>query len=298
MANIVCVGEAMVELTRDGGFWRMGWGGDTLNTAVHLARAGHDVSYMTALGNDPFSMEMQAGWAAEGIDCRLVLTHPTRQAGLYAITTDPNGERSFSYWRDASAARAMFELDAIDGAMAAAERADLLCFSLISLAILPDAGRLDLLGLARRVRARGGRVAFDGNFRPRLWSSTSDARAWRDRAIAVSDIGLPTLEDEQALGSIGADVVAAHWQGFGCREVLVKLGVDGARLPDGKICPIAQSLDAIDTSGAGDAFNGGYLAARLNGEGMAEAAAAGHRLAGWTVMRRGAIPVRDAAAPY
>lgn len=299
MARIVCLGEAMLELTREGELWRMGFGGDTLNTAVHLARAGHAVSYMTALGSDPFSDELRARWAAEGVDCSLVVTHPTREAGLYAITTDAVGERSFTYWRDSSAARAMFEIDAVDAAIADAETAGLFYFSLISLAILPPQGRQDLLRLAGRVRERGGLVAFDGNYRPRLWETPEAAVRWRDKAIAVADIGLPTFEDEALLcGVVDAQGVAVHWQDLGCHEVVVKLGAGGCRLPDGTCCPVPQALQPVDTSGAGDAFNGGYLAARMNGLTVEAAAQAGHALAGWNVMRRGAIPPRDEAAPY
>lgn len=307
VAKIVCLGEAMVELSGGQGEWNVGFGGDTLNTAIHLARAGHAVSYMTALGADAFSDRLRAAWAEEGIDCSLILTHPVRQVGLYAITTDEVGERSFAYWRDSSAARALFELDAADAAMDKAEATDLLCFSLISLAILPPAGREQLLYLAARVRARGGRVAFDGNYRPRLWESAESAAHWRNRAIALADIGLPTLEDEAQIGCLGAGTpgtavtpqdVAAHWLGLGCPEVVVKLGASGCLLPDGEIRPVPQVLRPIDTSGAGDAFNGGYLAARLSGETVSNAAAMGHALAGWTVMRLGAIPPSDATRPH
>lgn len=299
MARIVCLGEAMVELSGSVGQWNVGFGGDTLNTAIHLARAGHDVAYMTALGADAFSAGLRAAWAAEGIDCGLVLTHAVRQAGLYAITTDDVGERSFAYWRDSSAARALFELDAAGAAMDVAGTADLLCFSLISLAILPAEGREALLGLAARVREAGGKVAFDGNYRPRLWESVEAASRMRDRAIAAADIGLPTFEDEAQLGPVAsAQDVAAHWQGLGCGEVVVKLGAQGCLLPGGTPCPVPAPLQPVDTSGAGDAFNGGYLAARMQGATIAEAGLAGHRVAGWTVMRRGAIPARDDAAPY
>jgi 2-dehydro-3-deoxygluconokinase len=89
-----------------------GYGGDTLNTAIHLARAGHDVGYFTALGSDPFADDLRHRWAAERLDCSLVLAHPSRQTGLYAISTDAQGERSFAYWRDTSAAREMFALPA------------------------------------------------------------------------------------------------------------------------------------------------------------------------------------------
>jgi 2-dehydro-3-deoxygluconokinase len=293
VTRIVVIGEAMLELSRRGEGWQMGYGGDTLNTAIHLARAGHDVAYLTALGDDALSGDLRTKWEAEGLDCSMMLTHPSRQPGLYAISTDTSGERSFTYWRDASAAREMFALPGMAEALKQAEQADLIAFSLITLAILPPEGRSELLALARRVRERGGKVAFDGNYRPRLWPSAAEARAARDAAIACADIGLPTLEDERALsGDVSADTVAAHWQGLGCAEVVVKLGARGCRLPEGAILPPPKMLAPVDTSGAGDAFNAGYLSARLNGASAEDAALAGHTLAGWTIMRPGAIPAR------
>jgi 2-dehydro-3-deoxygluconokinase len=335
VARIVCIGEAMLELSRNDGGWNMGYGGDTLNTAIHMARVGHDVAYLTAIGCDPLSAELKTQWAHEGIDTSLILTHDARSTGLYAINIDAHGERSFSYWRDSSAAREMFALPGIEAALAAAERADLIVYSLITLAILPPEAREQLFALCHRVRARGGKVAFDGNYRPRLWASAEEARDARDAAIACADIGLPTLEDELLLNSSperggggeadggdgsgrvrtsdeypcgkrplhhptdgppprsGEDLVAHHWHTLGCPETIVKLGADGARLPNGTIFPPPEVLHPVDTSGAGDAFNGGYLAARMNGASVDDAAMAGHRLAGWCVMRAGAIPARD-----
>jgi 2-dehydro-3-deoxygluconokinase len=291
--RIVLIGEAMLELSRQGEAWRLGYGGDTLNTAIHIVRAGHDVAYLTAIGCDPLSAGLKAQWAAEGLDTSLILDHPTRATGLYAISTDDQGERSFSYWRDSSAARDMFALSGIEAALAAAEQADLIAYSLITLAILPLEARAQLFALCQRVRARGGKVAFDGNYRPRLWASAEDARAARDAAIACADIGLPTLEDERLLsGETSADAVAEHWRALGCGETIVKLGAEGARLPDGNILPPSEVLQPIDTSGAGDAFNGGYLAARTDGASVEDAVMAGHKLAGWCVMRAGAIPAK------
>ncbi len=192
----------------------------------------------------------------------------------------------------------MFALPEVEAAIEQAEHADLLCFSLISLAILPPEARDKLLSRAKAVRARGGKVAFDGNYRPRLWASTEEACAARDAAIAVADIGLPTLEDERLLsGEADAEAVAHHWTRLGCAETIVKQGADGCCLPDGTILPPPEILTPVDTSGAGDAFNGGYLAARMNGASIEESAMAGHKLAGWCVMRRGAIPAKDADTP-
>lgn len=292
--KIVLVGEGMLELSLAGDGWRLGHAGDTVNIAIHLARSGHNVAYLTALGSDPFSDDLRTSWRSEGLDTSLVLTNPTKNPGLYAIRTDGAGERSFFYWRENSAARGLFTAPGIEAALKEAEGAQLLAYSLISLAILPPEARQALFSLCARVRARGGKVAFDGNYRPRLWADAATAIDARDRAIACADIGLPTLDDETLLsGQTSADEVATHWNRCGAGEVIVKLGVEGCRLPDGTSLPPPERLSPVDTSGAGDAFNAGYLGARLRGALPRAAAFNGHRLAGWTVMRHGAIPALD-----
>ena len=298
-SRIVCLGEAMVELTARQGRWDVHYGGDTLNVALHLTRLGLDVAYLTALGSDPFARHMRHAWGREGMDVSLVLTDPDRTTGLYSIATDDKGERTFAYWRGESAARRMFEASGIDQALDIARETDLLFFSLISLAILPDEGREAVLGLARDIRGRGGKVAFDSNYRARLWESPVAARIWRDRAAAVATFGLPSLEDEIRLDAEERpETIRDHWITWGCEEVVVKLGAVGIMLPDGTVAAPAAQLHALDTSGAGDAFDAGYLAGRLRGLPPDQAAAHGQRLAGWTVMRHGAIPERDHAAPY
>ena len=289
------IGEGMLELSRAGdGGWRLGYGGDTLNTAIHLARMGMDVSYVTALGADPFSADLRAAWIAEGLDPASLLTDPARNVGLYAIRTDDAGERTFSYWRGESAARGMFALLGMGEVLERAETADLIALSLITMAILPEDGREALLAFCRRARARGAKIAFDGNYRPRLWASAAEAAAARDAAIAVCDIGLPSLDDEQALsGAANAEAVAARWRAAGAAEIIVKLGARGCLTPGGELVPPPHAITPVDTSGAGDAFNAGYLHARLDGNPPPAAALAGHRLAGWVVSRSGAIPARD-----
>jgi 2-dehydro-3-deoxygluconokinase len=298
---ILVVGEGMLELSRvtaenDG--WSLGHGGDTLNTAVHLARLGARVAFVTALGSDPFSLTLRTDWASEGLDLSLARTDPDRRPALYAITTDAQGERSFTYWRSDSAARRMFALGDNADVLAAGATAELLYFSMISLAILPPEGRETLFELCARVRSGGGRVAFDSNYRPALWESVEVARAAHLRAIAVTDIGLPTREDEHAL--IGLDDPAAidrAWRDRGVGEVVVKLGADGC-FAGGAIRPVPAPIAAIDTTGAGDAFNAGYLHARLARRSVKGSVTAGHRLAGYVIARRGGIPAISADAPY
>ena len=298
-AGIVCLGEGMIEerVGLDGSVSAY-YGGDVLNIAIHLARLGFDVAFASAIGADAESDALAAAWQAEGLDTALLTRHGQRSVGRYRIALDREGERTFAYQRDMSAAREMFAMPGQARWRDALADADLFVFSLISLAILPDRGRQDLLETADRIRRQGGKVAFDGNYRPLLWSGAERARHWRDRAVALADFGLPTLEDEMALGGGNAAVVAEAWRDLGCGEVLVKLGAAGCRLPDGSTLAPPEALRPVDTSGAGDAFDAGYLAARMRGGDPHDAAMAGHRLAGWAIMRNGAIPRRDEAAPY
>jgi 2-dehydro-3-deoxygluconokinase len=297
--KVLVVGEGMIELSKAAaGLWRMGSGGDTLNTAIHLARLGCAVSFASALGSDPFSVLLRESWRHEGLNADTVLADPQRTAGLYAIHTDQRGERSFTYWRRESAARCLFAHPDIARVEAAAEQADLLIFSLISLAVLPPESRHRLIDLAERAVERGGRVAFDGNYRPTLWDDVDTARRAREAAIALCDFGLPTLDDECAIeGPTDAAEVAERWMRSGAKEVVVKLGSDGCLTPEGLVAPL-KHLEPVDTTGAGDAFNAGYLHARLHQQGVVAAAKAGHELAAWTVMEHGGIPAITHDAPY
>jgi 2-dehydro-3-deoxygluconokinase len=302
--KIMTLGEAMLEYrstgqSRDG----LHYGGDTLNTAVHMARLGCAVSYVTALGCDPLSDALIADWEREGLDTRLVLRHPERHPGIYAIHLDARGERSFLYWRDRSAARELFSLASIDSVVEAIAQADLFYFSHVSLAVLPPAGRAALIAAAEKVRAKRGLVAYDSNFRPRLWESPTSARIWSDRATSVAAIGLPTLEDELALHdkTANAEQIAHRWHELGCAEVVIKRGSDGPLFSAKGASAIAypcEQLAMIDSSGAGDAFNAGYLAVRMQGKHPPEAVQAGHALAAWVITQPGALPSLSADAPY
>src|SRR5437764_1731760 len=108
--SIVSIGEVMIELTRGpDARYGLSFGGDTFNTAVYLARAGIDVAFATALGDDPFSNAILALTAAEGVDADLILRVGGRLPGLYMV--DGPAERpQFYYWRGEAPARDLFEL--------------------------------------------------------------------------------------------------------------------------------------------------------------------------------------------
>src|ERR1700690_3785029 len=117
---VIAIGECMLELVRVGDGWQLNHAGDAFNTALNMRRLGVPVAFLSALGTDPFSVEMRAAWLREQIDITMVLTDPTRLPGLYAIRTDIDGERSFYYGRERSAARRLFEWPGIEAAIARA----------------------------------------------------------------------------------------------------------------------------------------------------------------------------------
>ncbi|HHW76601.1 MAG TPA: sugar kinase [Xanthomonadaceae bacterium] len=305
--RIALFGECMIELRGQVfGAMQQGFGGDTLNTATYLVRLCRDqdirVSYATALGIDVFSDHMIAAWQAEGIDTSLVRLLSNHLPGLYAIQVDPSGERHFFYWRDTSTARDYFDApstpleEAIDDLSA-------LYLSGISLAILPAEGRERLLATMARVRARGGMVAFDNNFRPRLWPNVVDARAIYDRAYALSDLVLITLDDEMALrGETSPDRVLASVLALDASEVVVKRGVQPTLVRSAGTPAVAVPVEdvprVVDTTAAGDSFAGAYLAMRLTGIPPATAARAANRMAGVVIQHPGAIiPIEAMPTP-
>ena len=299
--RLAFLGECMIELREQApGLLAQGFAGDTYNTAVYLRRLvpaeQMQIDYATGVGSDMFAGAMLQAWQQEGIGSGLVRRVPDRSTGLYSIRTDALGERHFSYWRDTSAARAYF-----DGASSPLEdqaaQIDVLYLSGISLAVMASALPSRLPALLARLKARGARIVFDNNYRPRLWPSADAARAAFDALFSLADIALVTLDDHAALYGAAA---LEHALALPSAEVVLKRGalptlVRPAHQPVIEV-PVQPVKQPVDTTAAGDSFAAGYLAQRLRG-GSAEAAASlGNRLAATVIQHPGAIIPREAMA--
>ncbi len=297
MIRVASIGECMVELTlpprgQTGG--SIGYAGDTFNTAVYLRRAGGpdvSVSYVTGLGRDDLSERMIEFFGSHDIGTDLIQRRDDRNPGLYAISVDAAGERTFTYWRERSAARTLFESPA-DVRPENLAGFDLIYLSGITLAVLSAEARADLLAFLPGFRAEGGKVAFDSNYRSRLWPDIATARRVMRAYWSETDIALPSLDDEMALwNEPDADAVLARIAATGVTSGALKRGSEGplpigwhGALPD---FPAAERV--VDTTAAGDSFNGAYLAAVLRGAGPPESLAAGHAMARHVVGFPGAI---------
>ena len=307
--DLVGVGEAMVELFADGPLGtaatlRRAYGGDVLNTLVAAARAGCATGFVSRVGDDPFGPALRAAWRAEGVDlssCPLV----EGINGVYFISLDADGEREFTYRRAGSAAAAL-RPDHLDAGYLASARVVLL--SGITQAISRSA-QAATLAAARIARSAGAVVAYDVNHRPRLWADlaategrgagdgTRLARAACAELLPYVDVLLVSEPgDLAALGDGPAervmDAVAS-----GHELVVRKLGAEGCAIRGGRswrhVPPVSPAA-VVDSTGAGDAWNAGFLGALLDGRDPAEAAARGNEVAARNLGHRGAIAPRPA----
>jgi len=287
MGRIVAIGEVMVELSLAGiGQAALAYAGDTFNTAVYLQRLGHEVAYATVLGgDDPFTRSVLKVMEREGLDASLVSRAEGRLPGLYAIERDDKGERRFFYWRGEAPVRQIAELADVEALTDAAAKADLTYLSAITLAVVGEQGRAALGGVMREARA----VGFDLNYRARLWPDVETARAAIDQAARSSTYVSASDEDLEALGLMDGP---QRWAAAGA-EVIQRGHDHGVTIRRPAVAPVwipgGPKAPAVDTTGAGDSFNAGYLALRLNGRDPQAAVEGGRRLAGVVVQHVGAV---------
>ncbi|HEX7391178.1 MAG TPA: sugar kinase [Acidiphilium sp.] len=291
---LVCVGECLAEFapTEDGSY-RLNFAGDTYNAAwaahVHL-RGALPVRYATAIGTDWVSDMMLSSIAEAGIDTAFMRRIPDSSVGLYVIRVE-NGERSFAYWRRQSAATRL--ADDLDFLRCALEGAKIILISGITVAILTADRRALLREILQEARGKGAEVAFDPNFRPALWRDHDEARAEITRFLGIADIALPTFDDEKNLfGDETPGRTVERIAALGVRDIVVKNGTEPTICrfgPEDARIPLQTIEQPVDSTGAGDAFNGAFLAWRLMRANGTDAVAHAHEAAARAVLTRGAL---------
>ena len=282
----------------------LSYGGDTFNTSVYLRRCAStqtiEVSYATGLGIDPLSQQLKQAWETMGLNLSAVQLIEGKLPGMYLIETDDQGERSFHFWRESSAARAYFQTTEETTLEKAANTYDCIYFSGISLAILDAVSRKRLFSMLSRARTAGCRVVFDNNFRPKLWPNLQEAQQVYLEAFAVCHTAMITLDDHQAVfGQASLQDALTHAQSLTMAEVVIKRGADSTLVRDEPGAPwqsIATEKVArvVDTTAAGDSFAAGYLSRRLLGVSASLAAEFGNKVAARVIQHRGAMIPTDA----
>lgn len=293
--RVLAIGECMVEMApRGDGAYTRNFAGDTFNTAWYLRRLlpeAWSVDYCSAVGEDRISDHMLAFMQQAGIGTDSVGRISGRTVGLYMIELD-NGERSFSYWRGQSAAKLLArDRDVLSAALA---RTDVALFSGITLAILSEEDRRNLLDALAEARRRGTRVAFDPNMRLRLWPDVAVMCAAVAEAAEVADIVLPSFdEDGQYYGETSPLETIARYRSAGASTIVVKNGVGRIHAEgreEGVVTFDPQpAVAVVDTTAAGDSFNAGFLSARLSGASLGDAIGGGAQVAAQVIGKRGAL---------
>lgn len=286
----------MIELVngRDGNV-ALGVAGDTYNTAVYMKRMLKSdeikVSYCTALGTDPYSGLIRKALTNFGLDTSFIETRDDKIPGLYAVDTDDEGERSFTYWRSDAAARTLFQAPC-QVSLEELSKFDLIYLSGISMAILPSNTRTALISFIKAFRAEGGTFAYDSNYRPRLWEDRATAQKVNTQMWQLADIALPSIDDEMELfGDASETEVVTRLKSFGVSCGALKRGAEGPLDLSGRT--VAQNLTTVatvvDSTAAGDSFNAGYLATFVQGESTQLQMENGHNLAAKVISHPGAI---------
>lgn len=295
------------------------FGGDTLNTALYLARClplladadkhWQPPRYFTAVGQDHASQQLLQAWQAEGIDISTVQQLADKTLGRYQISLDAQGERSFSYQRSDSAARAYFREQPTALQQQLQQRQLDWCYlSGISLAILTEADRQLLWASLQSFVAAGGHLVYDNNFRPQLWSA-ADAARWQRQILPYCQLALLTDSDELAIAGLSAEQSRQAALAAGCTLVLVKQGAGPCLIGWQAVgaAPLCWQVPAetvplvVDSSAAGDAFAAAVLAALFTAPDwqpplIERAVHCGHRLAAAVLGQHGAI-IAPAAMP-
>lgn len=289
--SLLCIGECMVEMAlRADGNYKMGFAGDTFNTAWYARKLLPEdwaVDYYTTLGDDAASAEMIAFVDRAGIGVASIDRIAGKTAGLYMIQLE-NGERSFSYWRENSAARQL----AADPAklQVSMAKAGIIYFSGITLAILSAADRDNLFAALTKARENGAILAFDPNLRPRLWPDIDSMCTAITQAATLADIVLPSYDDEADY--FGDKSPADTANRYSAPLVIVKNGEGEMLIRDGDktqtFTPKPIS-DVVDSTAAGDSFNAGFFAVLAAGGTVMDGVKKGAETSAKVIMQRGAL---------
>ncbi len=303
MKKIALIGECMLELSGEHfGAMQQFYGGDSLNTATYLARISRpkciEVNYITALGTDKLSQTMLSYWQADGIQTTNVLCDNQRQPGLYLISLDNQGERSFLYWRNQSAARYLLQHPQFNQVAQNLAKMDAIYLSGISLAILPKADRQKLLDLLKTLKTQNVQIIFDSNYRPALWEDIKETQAIYQQIFGLVDIALVTFDDEQMLWQDkNAEQTLLRLNQLGIHTIVIKQGAEGAivwHVGKSTHVPTTAVAKVVDTTSAGDAFNAGFLNGYLQNKDLITCCQQGNKIAGIVISHKGAIIPKSA----
>ena len=302
MPDLISIGECMIELfseepIEEADTFTRSLAGDSFNICVAAQRLGTSSGYVTRLGDDPFAAYLLNTWNSLGIDTSQVKTVEGFNA-VHFVALMPDGDREFVYYRSGSAPTTLEPNDLNPDYIGSAK---VLHCSGIAQAI-SESARATVLRAAQIAKERGLKVSYDPNYRYQLWSP-EEIREAASELLPFVDYFLPNSSDD-APALIGSDDpyrMVRHYRDMGVPVVAVTRGEEGAVIgsEDGIVgIPAYSPGGPIDTTAAGDAFNGAFIHGLLNGMSVEDAGKLGTITAGLKLRQRGAIggmPTREEA---
>jgi 2-dehydro-3-deoxygluconokinase len=294
MKSLLGIGECMIELSSmHDNLWQQSFAGDVFNTlwyAKALMAEDTAINFYSAVGDDQSSQDMVTFIENVGISCANMPRIEKGVPGLYRIHLD-GAERSFSYWRDTSAAKQFMQKPELLWKQVA--QADVVYLSGITVAILPDEDVEVFISGLRDALKPGAIVAFDPNIRPRLWANEDRMKDVITRTAAISDLVLPSFEDEQTtFGDKTPMATVQRYQALGVKQVLVKNGEEDTLFAEGdkaEYFPVKPVEGVLDTTAAGDSFNGAFFAEYMVSGDVPKAISLAQRCAGTVICTKGAL---------
>ncbi|WXG46713.1 MAG: sugar kinase [Candidatus Atabeyarchaeum deiterrae] len=290
--DIVSLGEAMVEFFCDGliskaKVFQKSIGGDTSNTIIAAARLGSKCGYITKVGEDPFTEYLMRKWKSEMIDVSSIIRMANGFNGIYFISLLPEGQREFTYYRTGSAASTITPQDLKQDYIGSAR---ILHTSGISQAISKTS--LDTVQEAIHIAKKNGvKVSFDPNYRAKLWTKERALKTYEE-ILPYVDIALPDESYGDLIHQTNPREIIKYFSRFKIPVIALKLGSKGMLLKtlneEVRSFGILE-VNVNDTTGAGDAFNGGFLHGVCEGYSTDDSALLGTITAGLKAKGRGAV---------
>ena len=295
--DVLCLGEPLLEFNqiKEGNkkTYSSGYGGDTSNTAISIARQGMSVGFISKVGKDQFGCELLELWKREKVNYSHVSIHPEAPTGIYFVTHDADGHH-FTYYRSGSAACQITPFDVPKDELS---QTRVLHLSAITQAISVSSCETAFAAI-HQARKNGVKVSYDTNLRLKLWS-LDRARDVINRTVPMCEVILPSLEEATSLtGLIDKEEITDYYLELGAKLVVLKQGSHGARVSDGKdnLNIPGHKVKAIDATGAGDTFDGVFLSEWIRSDDPFSAAEFANAAAALSTTNYGAvdsIPNRD-----
>lgn len=260
--DIITIGESLIEFSSEESLSKANvlhkyYGGDTINTAITAARLGSKIGFITRVGNDPFKEFLLDSWQIEGLDISNVKIMDGSN-GIYFISRPKDEPKEDVLYSRKSSGKSLSVEDINESYIKRGQ-------------IIYSTGRTQGLSYSVREAIRKAfqiakqnetMVAYDPNYRQKQWSE-NEAREAMDEILEYTDIiFLNSKNDgERILGISSHEKLIKYFWDKGVSIVAVKMGKDGCAVGyNGNIAAMPCCMqDAVDSTGAGDTFNGAFL---------------------------------------